>query len=148
MAKPIIIKASTNNRRKCSRKSKIFSVCGIYLIISTYGNLATIVIIMLWLYMCIYIIMIGAYVNRYFEPVYHFFSYYRETVPRYHPSSRHKTAGSLPLNAWLRPILLMLPCSYGKLQYPINAAPCRGGKPLCGARGARRAGEEESALPD
>ena len=40
---------------------------------STYGNLATIVIIMLWLYMCIYIIMIGAYVNRYFEPVYHFF---------------------------------------------------------------------------
>ena len=45
---------------------------------STYGNLATIVIIMLWLYMCIYIIMIGAYVNRYFEPVYHFFSYYRK----------------------------------------------------------------------
>ncbi len=45
---------------------------------STYGNLATIVIIMLWLYMCIYIIMVGAYVNRYFEPVYQFFSYYRK----------------------------------------------------------------------
>ncbi len=45
---------------------------------STYGNLATIVIIMLWLYMCIYIIMIGAYINRYFEPVYQFFSYYRK----------------------------------------------------------------------
>lgn len=39
---------------------------------STYGNLATIVIIMLWMYMCIYIILIGAYLNRYFEPVYQF----------------------------------------------------------------------------
>ncbi|MGN0329975.1 MAG: YihY/virulence factor BrkB family protein [Kineothrix sp.] len=39
---------------------------------STYGNLATIVIIMIWLYICIYIIMIGAYVNRYFSPVFHF----------------------------------------------------------------------------
>lgn len=37
---------------------------------NTYGNLATIVIVMLWLYICIYIIMIGAYINRYFEPVY------------------------------------------------------------------------------
>ena len=45
-----------------------------------------------------------------------------ETVPRYHPSSRHKTAGSLPLNAWLRPILLMLPCSYGKLQWEFQIA--------------------------
>lgn len=39
---------------------------------STYGNLATIVIIMLWMYMCIYIIFIGASLNRYFEPVYRF----------------------------------------------------------------------------
>lgn len=39
---------------------------------STYGNLATIVIIMLWMYMCIYIILIGAYLNRYFEPVYQY----------------------------------------------------------------------------
>lgn len=45
---------------------------------STYGNLATIVIIMLWMYMCIYIVMIGAYLNRYFEPVYRFFSLYRQ----------------------------------------------------------------------
>lgn len=37
---------------------------------STYGNLATIVIVMLWLYMCIYIVMIGAYVNKYFGPAY------------------------------------------------------------------------------
>lgn len=39
---------------------------------STYGNLATIVIVMLWLYMCIYIIMIGAYINKYFGPAYKF----------------------------------------------------------------------------
>ena len=45
---------------------------------STYGNLATIVIIMLWMYMCIYIILIGAYLNRYFEPVYQYFDLYRK----------------------------------------------------------------------
>lgn len=39
---------------------------------STYGNLATIVIAMLWLYMCIYIVMMGAYVNKYFGPAYKF----------------------------------------------------------------------------
>ena len=45
---------------------------------STYGNLATIVIIMIWMYMCIYIILIGAYLNRYFEPVYQYFDLYRK----------------------------------------------------------------------
>lgn len=45
---------------------------------STYGNLATIIIVMLWLYICIYIIMIGAYINRYFEPVYRFLFEYRK----------------------------------------------------------------------
>lgn len=45
---------------------------------STYGNLATIVVMMLWLYMCFYIIMIGAYINRYFGPVYRFFFEYRK----------------------------------------------------------------------
>lgn len=45
---------------------------------SMYGNLATIVITMLWMYMCIYIVMIGAYLNRYFEPVYRYFSLYRQ----------------------------------------------------------------------
>lgn len=39
---------------------------------STYGSLATIVILMLWLYICIYIIMIGAYINKYFGPAYHY----------------------------------------------------------------------------
>ncbi len=45
---------------------------------STYGNLATIVIIMLWMYMCIYIILIGAYLNRYLEPVYQYFALCRK----------------------------------------------------------------------
>lgn len=39
---------------------------------STYGNLATIIIVMLWMYMCIYIIMIGSYINRYFGASYKF----------------------------------------------------------------------------
>lgn len=34
---------------------------------SIYGSLSTIVIIMLWMYFCMYIIMIGAYLNRYFK---------------------------------------------------------------------------------
>lgn len=35
-----------------------------------YGSLSMIIIIMLWLYFCIYIIMIGAQINRYFGPAY------------------------------------------------------------------------------
>lgn len=34
---------------------------------NTYGSLATIIIIMLYLYFCMYIIMIGAYINSYFR---------------------------------------------------------------------------------
>ena len=34
-----------------------------------YGSLAVIIIVLLWLYFCMYIIMIGAYLNQYFEPV-------------------------------------------------------------------------------
>lgn len=37
---------------------------------STYGSLTTIIIIMLWLYFCFYIIMIGAFLNQYFRPAY------------------------------------------------------------------------------
>lgn len=33
---------------------------------SIYGSLSIIVIIMIWLYICMYIVMIGAYINRYF----------------------------------------------------------------------------------
>lgn len=34
-----------------------------------YGSLSIIVIVLLWMYFCMYIIMIGAYLNRYFESV-------------------------------------------------------------------------------
>ena len=32
---------------------------------STYGSLTTIIILMLWLYACMYIVMVGAFLNRY-----------------------------------------------------------------------------------
>lgn len=35
----------------------------------TYGSLAIIIIAMLWLYFCMYIIMIGAHLNNYFSPI-------------------------------------------------------------------------------
>ncbi len=38
----------------------------------TYGSLTTVIIIMLWFYLLMYILMIGAHVNRYFGPVYKF----------------------------------------------------------------------------
>ncbi|MCI9338277.1 MAG: YihY/virulence factor BrkB family protein [Lachnospiraceae bacterium] len=34
-----------------------------------YGSLSIVVIVLLWMYFCMYIIMIGAYLNRYFESV-------------------------------------------------------------------------------
>lgn len=34
-----------------------------------YGSLAIIIIILLWMYFCMYIIMVGAYLNRYFKLV-------------------------------------------------------------------------------
>lgn len=34
-----------------------------------YGSLSLIIIVLIWMYFCMYIIMIGAYLNRYFEPV-------------------------------------------------------------------------------
>lgn len=38
---------------------------------NAYGTLSIIILIMLWLYFGIYIVMIGAYLNRYFFPAYH-----------------------------------------------------------------------------
>lgn len=38
-----------------------------------YGNLTTIIILMLWLYAGMYITMVGAYINRYFKPAFQFF---------------------------------------------------------------------------
>ncbi len=40
---------------------------------SIYGSLSIIIILMLWLYFCIYIIMVGAHINRYFKPIYRYF---------------------------------------------------------------------------
>lgn len=36
---------------------------------SIYGSLSTIVIMMFWLYCCLYILLIGANLNRYFKPI-------------------------------------------------------------------------------
>jgi len=36
---------------------------------STYGSLSTIIIIMMWLYFSMYLLLIGANLNRYFKPV-------------------------------------------------------------------------------
>ena len=36
---------------------------------SIYGSLSIIVIVMVWMYFCMYIVMIGSYLNRYFQPV-------------------------------------------------------------------------------
>ena len=38
----------------------------------TYGGLTTVVILMFWFYLLMYIIFIGAHINRYFGPVYKF----------------------------------------------------------------------------
>ena len=38
-----------------------------------YGNLTTIIILMLWLYAAMYIILAGAFINRYFKPAFQFF---------------------------------------------------------------------------
>lgn len=40
---------------------------------NTYGSLTTIIILMLWLYVCMYIVMVGAFMNRYFKPAFQFF---------------------------------------------------------------------------
>ena len=40
---------------------------------TTYGNLTTIIILMLWLYAGMYVILAGAFMNRYFKPAFQFF---------------------------------------------------------------------------
>ncbi len=34
-----------------------------------YGSLSIIIIILLWMYFCMYMVLVGAYINRYFQPV-------------------------------------------------------------------------------
>lgn len=41
---------------------------------TTYGNLTTIIILMLWLYFCMYIVLAGAHLNRYFKPAFQLFT--------------------------------------------------------------------------
>lgn len=46
----------------------LFSVfLGVYNPFSTYGTLATTIILMLWMYFCIYFLILGAVVNKYIE---------------------------------------------------------------------------------
>jgi len=45
-----------------------------------YGSLTTIVLVMLWLYFCMYIILIGAEINSYFEDQFRRVSYYRKML--------------------------------------------------------------------
>ena len=47
-----------------------------------YGSLTTIIILMLWLYACMYIVMAGAFLNRYFKPAFQFFVGKRRTNER------------------------------------------------------------------
>ena len=45
-----------------------------------YGSLTTIVLVMLWLYFCMYIILIGAEINSYFEDQFRMVSHYRKML--------------------------------------------------------------------
>ena len=40
---------------------------------SAYGSLTTIIVLMLWLYACTYLVVTGAFLNRYFKPAFQFF---------------------------------------------------------------------------
>ena len=35
----------------------------------TYGSLTTLIVVMIWLYFCMYIMFIGAQINKFLEPV-------------------------------------------------------------------------------
>lgn len=45
-----------------------------------YGSLTTIVLVMLWLYFCMYIILLGAEINSYFEDQFRRVTYYRQML--------------------------------------------------------------------
>lgn len=45
-----------------------------------YGSLTTIVLVMLWLYFCLYIILLGAEINSYFEDQFRRVAYYRQML--------------------------------------------------------------------
>ena len=45
-----------------------------------YGSLTTIVLVMLWLYFCMYIILLGAEINSYFEDQFRRVADYRQML--------------------------------------------------------------------
>jgi membrane protein len=50
---------------------------------SIYGSLTFVVVIMLWFYFCMYIILMGAQMNRYFSPAYPYvFGFVRRSQER------------------------------------------------------------------
>lgn len=49
---------------------------------SIYGSLATIIIVMLWLYVCMYIFLIGAEINQYFVPFARYYLRGRRNSPQ------------------------------------------------------------------
>ena len=49
--------------------------------LSMYGNLTTVIIIMLWFYFCMYLLLVGANINRYFYPAIRFL-YHRKQEKR------------------------------------------------------------------
>lgn len=49
-------------------------------LINMYGSLTTIVLIMLWLYFCMYIILLGAEMNSYFEKQFRMLAEYRKKL--------------------------------------------------------------------
>lgn len=46
--------------------------------LSMYGNLTTVIIIMLWFYFCMYLLLVGANINRYFYPAIRFLYHRRQ----------------------------------------------------------------------
>ncbi|MCM1047497.1 MAG: YihY/virulence factor BrkB family protein [Clostridiales bacterium] len=65
--------------------SYIFSVyVGSFNGFGTYGSLTTVVILMFYFYMVMYILLIGAHINRYFGPVYKFLFGWLDKSPKNH----------------------------------------------------------------
>lgn len=60
-------------------------------LINMYGSLTTIVLVMLWLYFCMYIILIGAEINSYFEDQFRRVSYYRRMLKEQKREQQNKT---------------------------------------------------------
>lgn len=53
--------------------STVFSVyVGKFAAFSMYGSMATVIVLMLWLYICMYIVLLGALINKYLEPATNF----------------------------------------------------------------------------